>query len=261
MIESTSYFGGKSGSGTYQTIINQIPPQRVYVELFGGMLGIYRHKRPAKSSIIFEKDKSLFEVYDNKFGIVEHNLNATLALALPKNSGVRSYNGCALEVFNYHSGLSMLEREDVFIYADPPYPHESRSSNSRYKHDMTDEEHTDLLTTLISFHDTKVALSTYPNDLYYEFFYGRNEWRFIEFESQTRGGKAIEQLWMNYPEPTELHDYRYLGEDYRERERITRKLKRWEAKFRDLAPLEQMAMLQRLNGTLDHTGIKSDMIS
>lgn len=31
-----TYFGGKAGSGTYQTIINQIPPHRVYIEPFVG---------------------------------------------------------------------------------------------------------------------------------------------------------------------------------------------------------------------------------
>jgi DNA adenine methylase len=251
--ESNAYFGGKSGSGTYQTIINQIPPHRVYVELFGGMLGIYRHKRPAESSIIFEKDSSLVKIYRERFGIEEYNLKETLSRALPGRTGVRFYNGCALEVFNWYSGISSLDRDDVFCYVDPPYPIESRRSGTKYKHELSNEEHTDLLTTMISLRDAKIALSTYPNELYDEFFYGRDEWRFIEFESQTRHGKATEQLWMNYPEPDELHDYRYLGEDYRERERISRKLKRWEANFMELSPLEQRAMHQRLSGVLDPT--------
>ena len=31
-----------------------------------------------------------------------------------------------------------------------------------------------------------------------------------------------EYLWCNYPAPMALHDYRYLGKDFRERERIKR---------------------------------------
>jgi hypothetical protein len=31
----------------------------------------------------------------------------------------------------------------------------------------------------------------------------------------------------NFPEPVALHDYRYLGEDFRQRERIKRKKQRW----------------------------------
>jgi DNA adenine methylase len=34
-MESNTYFGGKSGAETYQTIINQIPPHRIYVEILG----------------------------------------------------------------------------------------------------------------------------------------------------------------------------------------------------------------------------------
>ena len=254
MNESTTYFGGKSGSGTYQTIINQIPPHRLYVELFGGMLGIYRHKRPAQTSIIVEKDANLINRYKENFNIPAEYGTAMSLLNFANNrrsNGVKCFEGCAFELFEFSAAYTALNNEDVFIYADPPYPHETRSSSTRYKNEMTDEQHKELLETLLSIPDAKIALSTYPNDQYYDFFLGRNEWRFIEFESHTRGGMAIEQLWMNYPEPTQLHDYRYLGEDYRERERISRKLKRWEAKFQDLAPLEQMAMLQRLNKTLD----------
>lgn len=95
----------------------------------------------------------------------------------------------------------------------------------------------------------KIAISTYPNEVY-KAWLEEHSWRMIQFESKTRVGMATEQLWMNYPEPAELHDYRYLGEDYRERERITRKLKRWEAKFEDLSALEKQAMLVRLTANL-----------
>ena len=42
-----SYFGGKNGSGVYQTIINQIPKHSVYCELFLGRGTIMRYKKPA----------------------------------------------------------------------------------------------------------------------------------------------------------------------------------------------------------------------
>lgn len=252
-MESNAYFGGKSGSGTYQTIINQIPPHRVYVELFGGMLGIYRHKRKAELNILMEKDTDLVQSWEAKFGLqAEYSKNVMFRHLNNKSStGSWSHPGCAFELFENFSTYNAFGKEEVFIYVDPPYPLETRSSSTKYKHDLTDQQHIDLLENLISLRNTKIALSTYPNDLYYDFFRDKNDWRFIEFESQTRHGKAIEQLWMNYPEPVELHDYKYLGSDYRERERIGRKLNRWEAKFRDLAPLEQAAMIQRLTSIPD----------
>lgn len=42
------YLGGKSQAGTYQRIINLIPPHDVYIEPFLGGGAIARLKRPAR---------------------------------------------------------------------------------------------------------------------------------------------------------------------------------------------------------------------
>ena len=42
-------------------------------------------------------------------------------------------------------------------------------------------------------------------------------------QSAVQTGAGIEWLWMNYAEPAELHDLRYLGSNFREHERIKRK--------------------------------------
>ena len=52
---------------------------------------------------------------------------------------------------------------------------------------------------------------------------------------------------MNYPPPQELHDYSFLGADYRERERIKHKIKRWTDRLKSLPPLERAAILEALN--------------
>jgi site-specific DNA-adenine methylase len=248
---STSYFGGKSGSGTYQTIINQIPPHRVYVELFGGMAGIYRHKRSSAYSLIIEKDARLIATYKDSFGLDPKTdlRDVFRKMEYPSSQGQHCLEMCAFE-FMEDGRCRLADSPDTFIYADPPYPLHTRNSDTKYRHELSDDDHLNLLQILNSYSDANIAISTYPNDIYYEYFLGRDNWRFIEFESQTRHGKAIEQLWMNYLEPSELHDYRYLGGDYRERERITRKLKRWQAKFVELAPMEQKAMIQRLTTTI-----------
>lgn len=67
---------------------------------------------------------------------------------------------------------------------------------------------------------------------------------------------ATEHLWMNYPEPIALHDYRYLGADYRQRERITRKIKRWQRKLANMPTLERQALLAAMASTVindEHT--------
>jgi DNA adenine methylase len=44
-----------------------------------------------------------------------------------------------------------------------------------------------------------------------------------------------------------LHDYRYLGDDFRERERIKRKTKRWTAKLQSMPILERQALLSAID--------------
>ena len=52
---------------------------------------------------------------------------------------------------------------------------------------------------------------------------------------------------MSYPTPIALHDYQYLGEDFRERERIKRKIGRWQGKLKKMSRLERQALLCALN--------------
>lgn len=258
-ITNTNYYGGKSGSGTYQKIINQIPAHRIYVELFGGMLGIFRHKRKARSNYVIETDEHLIRFYVEKFGFIQEMRFDDL-LARLEMGGTRNYcfHGSTLDLFNDWRFTSLLDKEHVCIYADPPYPLSCRKdSRPKYKYELTDDDHENLLRCLCGFENAKIAISTYPNELYDEIIWGMGwagNWRRIEFESQTRHGKATEQLWMNYEETDKLHDFQYIGDDYRERERITRMQRRWRRKFKDLPMIEQRAMLQNLKIMLDPTG-------
>ena len=92
-------------------------------------------------------------------------------------------------------------------------------------------------------------ISGYWSELYAEML---SEWRTDHFPQMTRGGYPIDEwLWMNYPEQATLHDYHYLGGDYREREKFSRRRKRWTAKLERMAPLERQALLaalQKVNG-------------
>lgn len=45
------YPGGKNAAGTFQKIINIIPPHKTYIELFLGSGAIMRLKRPAETNI------------------------------------------------------------------------------------------------------------------------------------------------------------------------------------------------------------------
>ena len=85
-----------------------------------------------------------------------------------------------------------------------------------------------------------VMISGYESSLYEESLKG---WHTYFFKSATHHGMATEWVWMNYLTPTELHDYRYLGDNFRQRERIKNKSKRWVSRLKSMHVLERQALL------------------
>lgn len=90
--------------------------------------------------------------------------------------------------------IRRYDTHDVFIYCDPPYLHGTRK-NYLYKHEMSDDQHEELLDVL-SQHPGKVLLSGYDNDIYNGYLYG---WNKVYKKTQAESGiPRIETLWMNY---------------------------------------------------------------
>ena len=218
-----TYKGGKAGAGVYQQIINQIPPHDVYIEPFFGGGAVLLHKRAAAASIALDVD------YDVTIPALEW--------AMP---GLTVITGDAISYLqNRRYG------QVTFVYADPPYLMSTRKRKSAlYKHEFgLEEEHNRLLDVLLSL-PCMVAVSGYSSSLYMARLQG---WRHISFNSVTRSGAvAREFLWMNYPEPTALHDYRYLGSNFREREKINRQKKRWCMRLKKMSPLQRYALLSSI---------------
>lgn len=230
-----NYPGGKGSDGVYHRIINQIPPHDLYIEAFVGAGAILLHKRPAACSIVIDADPEVIYRWLN-FGHDHHAENGE-TISLP---GLHAIHGDAKVLLPGCIANSGVPCSRIFVYCDPPYLLETRrSKRALYKIEMSDRDnHEELLVLLLSL-DCMVAISGYQSSLYSTML---QTWRSISYQVGTRGGTAAtEYLWMNYPEPAQLHDYRYLGQGYREREKINRQRRRW------LARLKRMNQLQRLS--------------
>lgn len=131
---------------------------------------------------------------------------------------------------------------DTLVYCDPPYQLETRKSETRYRHDWTDDDHRRFLKIALKL-PCLVMISGYWSSLYDETL---QEWRRISFPAMTRGGIATEYVWMNYPEPDQLQDYRYLGRDKRERFKLLRRRRNLLGKLRRLPPRERNALLMAI---------------
>lgn len=214
----------------YQKIINLIPPHRVYIEAFAGSGAILRNKRPALVNIAIDADASALEQL--RCCIAQDDDAAWLMKV----------------EFVHANSLTWLTsypfRGDEFIYADPPYLSSTRRQHRPiYRCELSDQDHITLLRVLKGL-PCKVMISGYWSELYDE---ALRLWEVTTFEAVTRGGgMATEHLWMNYPRPIKLHDYRYLGDDFRERERIKRKKQRWTQRLKSMPVLEKQALLSAL---------------
>jgi DNA adenine methylase len=99
--------------------------------------------------------------------------------------------------------LELIRREDTpgtLFYCDPPYLHETRTATDAYSHEMSKEEHRQLLATLLECKG-KVMLSGYPSALYES---ALGKWRRHTFElpNNAAGGekkrRMTEVLWCNF---------------------------------------------------------------
>ena len=149
------------------------------------------------------------------------------------------HQGDAIEALRGLLGASL---RNLLIYCDPPYLMATRSTQRPiYRYEMGTAESHEVLLGVLTKLDCMVMMSGYASPLYTARLKG---WNTITYNVITRGGRAaVETLWMNYPAPVELHDYRYLGDGFRERERIKKKKKRWVEKLRRMPLLERQALL------------------
>jgi DNA adenine methylase len=215
-----NYPGGKGG--VFQKLINLMPPHEVYIETHLGGGAVMRNKRPARRNIGIEIDPEVVEIWTNgkqkAFELIQDN------------------------AINYLNNYPFTGKE--LLYCDPPYLRETRKKWSRlYKYEYSCEQHIELLEVLKSL-PCKVMISGYESILYKQSLKG---WHTHSFQAACHHGVATEWLWMNYSAPVELHDYRYLGNNFRERERIKRKTQRWKAKLKSMAILERQALLSAID--------------
>lgn len=217
-----TYDGGKNGAGVWQTIINHMRPHRTYVEAFCGSGAVIRRKLPAVVNIALDTDPQTL---------------AAVKSELTARDPIQLIRADALE------WLAQFPADaDVLIYADPPYLRETRScQRDIYRHEFaTPEQHNALLDLALE-SPAAWIISGYWSKLYAKRLAG---WRTAQFKATTRSGVRTEWLWMNFPAPAALHDYRFLGANRTDRQRIKRKKDRWRNKLLNMSPLERNAVFE-----------------
>jgi hypothetical protein len=205
-----------------------MPKHEVYIEPFLGSGAIFRRKKPARRNVGIDLDENVIRTW-----------------AVAGVPFLKVIHGDALEILSKWRWENE-EHQRTLIYCDPPYLKHTRSSKrSVYRCDLTsDEEHIRLLQILLRL-PCMVMLSGYHSALYESVI---GHWRQAHFPTVNRAGHpTVETIWMNFPVPSALHDYRYLGHGFRERERIKRRRARWKARLLRMPILERQAVLLALH--------------
>lgn len=214
------YPGGKSKF--FQHIVNLLPRHHTYIETHLGGGAVMCKKRPAERSIGIDIDPRVIAAWKQQ-GSINCELHCIDAVEF-------------LTTFPFRGGEAM--------YVDPPYLPETRRQSRVYRCDYTEADHVDLLKNLKKI-DCPIIISGYESTLYNDLLSG---WRTRTFDVNSRVGKRQEVLWLNY-KPVELHEYSYLGDNFREREAIRRRQTTLRNRIEQLSPIERLALVAWLDRT------------
>lgn len=225
--DDNRYPGGKGLAGLHQWIIERLPDHVQYAEPFCGKGGVYRHKVPALTSWLIDRDADVVAWFNRRL----------------QSSRERGHT-CVI----HGCGIQWMERArrwatpDLLVYCDPTYLPQTRVRQDLYRYEMSVKDHERFLLAAVDL-PCAVVISGYPSALYSRMLAG---WMLHTRQVVTRGGSLrTECLWVNSPAGqagTSLL-YGQLGSDYRMRERVARKVQRWSAKFAALPPVERRAIL------------------
>ena len=204
------YPGGKAK--TFHHVVNLMPPHRVYIEPFLGLGSVMKAKR--RSEIEFGIDLDY----------------RALELSNLINTGIHLVQG---------DGIGFLEKYpfegDEVVYCDPPYYPEVRKRSRVYRFDFDHFEHVRFL-ELVSGLNARIIISGYEHKIYNQYL---KSWNVRTFKAKAHDGIREERLWFNFTLPTKLHDYRYLGSNFRERQAIQRRISRIKNRLSNLTAQER----------------------
>lgn len=220
------YPGNKNIPGLIQKIVNQIPPCTDFYELYAGSAAVSRFLSVRTGNTVRyhlnDLDPDVTDKYVHRAGGIVTNVPAVDLIQSLKTAG---------------------SLENVFLFIDPPYHHESRPNNTHlYKFEMTSIDHVKLLSSV---RDLKCnCMIIHPQNSLYD--HVLKSWRTLQLKVRYHNKTSIENLYMNYPRPEQLLSYAVVGSDCWDRQRIKRKGDRLVKKLLSLPEAERNYILDRI---------------
>ena len=242
-MQKSSYPGGKSGAGVAQKLINRIPPHSELIVPCLGRCGVTRQIKPADRTIGIDLDSDVLDWWQQNLPGRADLFRVDGLEWLKHRFELYRADRSRVVSRDTATGSGDIGRLSAFVFWDPPYLRSTRKSERDiYKYEMDDSDHEKLLAVALQL-PCPVMLCGYDSELYRDVL---SDWRLYQYTAQTRRGPATESVWMNYPEPAELHDYSFLGDDRRERERIAKRRRNWREGLLRMSDYERNAVLSEI---------------
>lgn len=197
-----------------------MPPHEVYIETHLGSGAVLRNKRPSHRSFGVDIDADV--------------IREAQAWSIP---GLSIVKGDALK---FIESYNFIGKE--LVYLDPPYPLATRNGRRYYRHEYSEDDHQMLLETIKKIR-CNVMISSYPNEIYDR---SLASWQRHVLTNVTHAGLKSEIVWTNFALSDDRHDYSHIGQSFRERERIRRKVSRWLRNLEEMPSIERQAILAAL---------------
>ena len=122
-------------------------------------------------------------------------LPETVRSAAERMRGVVIENRPAVQVMQAHDGAQTIH------YVDPPYLPETRDKGRDYRHEMTRDDHKELLAALRDLRGA-VVLSGYASEMYDQ---ALHDWRRVEVKTRAdRAADRTEVFWCNFSDAAPL---------------------------------------------------------
>jgi len=155
----------------------------------------YMGRDPASATM---QGKSSFRVYVGSKTRQTTTMQEWANFPSALNIIISRLRGVAIENMSAFDVMSAYDSDDALHYLDPPYVFSTRTETSKYRHEMDDADHIDLIGFARKLKGM-VIISGYDCELYREILGG---WRKIERKSFADGAEErVETLWMspNFP--------------------------------------------------------------
>lgn len=122
---------------------------------------------------------------------------------------IERLQGVVIESKDAKAVMAAHDGPETLHYVDPPYVFATRAdAGSDYNHELTDDDHGELLSFLNTL-GGKVVLSGYPHPLYDE---ALADWRRVERDALADGArKRVEVLWINQAASAHLQPDFFTG--------------------------------------------------